>query len=265
MSALTKIVADKYFAVEQQKGQVPVSLLERSVFFEQPAVSLKSTLSNPQNLGIIAEYKRQSPSKGIIYTPNDVRRITTGYISAGASALSILTDVKYFGGSNDDVTIARKYNECPILRKDFTIDEYQIIEAKSIGADVILLIAAALDAKQIKQFTNFAHNLGLEVIVEIHDSEELDKLPPNVDVVGINNRNLKTMQVDITQSFELIKLLPPNVMKISESGITQPQSIVDLHKVGFNGFLMGEYFMKHRRPEIACAEFINNVQLLMNN
>ena len=186
MSALTKIVADKYFAVEQQKGQVPISLLERSVFFEQPAVSLKSTLSNPQNLGIIAEYKRQSPSKGIIYTPNDVRRITTGYISAGASALSILTDVKYFGGSNDDVTIARKYNECPILRKDFTIDEYQIIEAKSIGADVILLIAAALDAKQIKQFTNFAHNLGLEVIVEIHDSEELDKLPPNVDVVGIN-------------------------------------------------------------------------------
>ena len=265
MSALTKIIADKYFAVEQQKGQVPISLLERSVFFGQDAISLKNTLVATTNLGIIAEYKRQSPSKGIIYTPNDVRRITTGYIAAGASALSILTDIKYFGGSNDDITIARKYNECPILRKDFTIDEYQIIEAKSIGADAILLIAAALDAKQIKQFTAVAHNLGLEVIVEIHDSEELDKLPTDVDIIGINNRNLKTMRVDITQSFELIKQLPANAVKISESGISQAQSIIDLHKAGFNGFLMGEYFTKNDRPEVACAEFIKQVQLLIDN
>jgi indole-3-glycerol phosphate synthase len=193
------------------------------------------------------------------YAP--VERTTIGYMQAGASALSVLTDKPSFGGSNEDLTTARKYNFCPIIRKDFTIDEYQIIEAKSIGADAILLIAAILTPKETEQLCSFAHSLKMEVLLEVHDEKELKEHGgTGADLIGVNNRNLKTFDVSIDTSKRLASLIPDSVVKVSESGISDPKTIVELRKYGYQGFLMGENFMKHSRPEKAAREFVDELR-----
>jgi indole-3-glycerol phosphate synthase len=179
---------------------------------------------------------------------------------AGASALSILTDEKFFGGKNADLTEARKCNLCPILRKEFIIDEYQVTEAKSIGADAILLIAAVLEKDKIKSLAEHAFSLGMEVLLELHDEEEINKVPESIEIIGINNRDLKTFKVDIEQSKRMSKLLGNNVVKVAESGIDSVEVIVDLKKHGFNGFLMGEYFMKTSHPGKTCEAFIRKLK-----
>jgi len=260
MNILDQIIADKVVEVSRVKAVQTVKDLEQSTYFSRSCISLRQRLLRPDASGIIAEIKRQSPSQGIIHHNVDVVRISTGYIRAGASALSILTDYKYFGGRNEDLTKAREVNTCPILRKDFVIDEYQILEAKSIGADVILLIAAVLNPKEVKQLTDFAHSLGLEVLLEVHDEVELESnLACEVDVIGVNNRNLKTFQISLETSLRLLPMIPAAAIKISESGIDSPEAFLTLRKAGFQGFLMGQNFMKHEHPEEACRDFIQSI------
>jgi len=257
MNILDEIIAYKKQEVAQRKELYPVKLLEKSIHFGVPAVSLKKYLLRKDKCGIIAEIKRKSPSKGIINNNISIERTSIGYMQAGASALSVLTDEKYFGGSNEDLKEARRFNFCPILRKEFIVDDYQVLEAKSIGADAILLIAAALDPDKIRSFSELAKSLGLEVLMEVHGEEELaGNLHDSVDIIGVNNRDLKTFNTDIENSVALAEKIPANYVKISESGIHQPEDIIHLKKFGFQGFLMGEHFMKQSRPEKACAEFI---------
>jgi len=264
MNALEKIVLEKMKQVKEEKLLFPVELLERSIYFKSECISLKKYLQRKDKCGIIAEIKKKSPALGAINPYIKVEKLSIGYMQAGACALSVLTDKKFFGGSNADLTTARKYNFCPIIRKDFVIDEYQITEAKSIGADAILLIAAILTKKQIKQFTEKAHSLGLEVILELHAEHELEKVIPEIDIIGINNRNLETMHIDIATSRSMAELIPEGFLKISESGIDDPQTVVELTKLGYSGFLIGSYFMKYPEPEKACAEFIQQIQKLKN-
>ncbi|HCD88873.1 MAG TPA: indole-3-glycerol phosphate synthase TrpC, partial [Algoriphagus sp.] len=249
MNILEKIIVDKYKEVAERKSLVPVKLLEKSTFFEGKVVSMKKYVTHPEKSGIISEFKRKSPSKGMINGAASVETVSIGYMQAGASALSILTDKDYFGGSNEDLKIARKFNFCPILRKDFVVDEYQIIEAKSIGADCILLIAAALEPEKLKSLAYFAKSLGLEVLLEVHDGDELaQSINDGVDLIGVNNRNLKTFEVSIDTSLELVDKIPSSFIKISESGISDPNTLIKLKKAGFDGFLIGENFMKSSRP-----------------
>jgi indole-3-glycerol phosphate synthase len=263
MSILDQIIDHKRKEVSDRKSLYPPKLLEQSIFFLSPTVSLKKYVTRTDKSGIIAEFKRRSPSKGIINQYASIERTTIGYMQAGASALSVLTDKTFFGGSNEDLTLVRKYNFCPILRKDFTVDEYQILEAKSIGADAILLIAAALDPSQAKRLADFAHSFGLEVLLEVHDSLELqNNLEVGADLIGVNNRNLKTFEVSVETSKKLGALIPDEVVKVSESGISDPETIVDLKQYGYRGFLIGENFMKHTRPEVAAAEFIDQLNKL---
>lgn len=259
MNILDQIIAHKHNEVEQNKELYPIRLLEKSVYFNSQPVSLKKYLTREDKSGIIAEIKKQSPSIGVINKYADIEKISIGYMQAGASALSVLTDSRYFGGSNKDLTTARQFNFCPVLRKDFIINAYQIIEAKSIGADAILLIAAVLTKQQIKEFTHLAHELGMEVLLEVHALSELNKAIDDVDVIGVNNRDLTTMSIDIEHSVRLSALLPPDKIKVSESGIDSPEKIHYLRDAGYQGFLMGSYFMKHSQPHIACKEFIKKL------
>lgn len=260
MSMLDKIIAHKKREVEECKTLYPATLLEKSIFFETPVVSMKSYLRRPDKDGIIAEFKRRSPSKGLLNRSASPERVTIGYMQAGASALSVLTDREFFGGSNEDLMTARKFNFCPILRKDFVIDEYQIIEAKSIGADAVLLIAAALEPDACKRLAVFAHQLGLEVLLEVHDETECRSHGRcGADMVGVNNRNLRSFEVSLETSKKLSGKIEAEV-KISESGITGPHDIVELREYGFEGFLIGENFMRHSRPEIAAREFIEGLR-----
>lgn len=263
MNILEKIIADKYREVAERKSLIPVKLLEKSIFFDGKVVSMKKYVTDPEKSGIIAEFKRKSPSKGLINGAASVEQVSIGYMQAGASALSVLTDQEYFGGSSEDLKVARKFNFCPILRKDFVVDEYQIIEAKSIGADCVLLIAAALEPEKLKSLAYFAKSLGLEVLLEVHDGEELEKsLNDGVDLVGVNNRNLKTFDVSIDTSLELVSAIPSSFVKISESGISDPKTLIELKKAGFDGFLIGENFMKSSRPEQAAYNFIKEFKKL---
>ncbi len=266
MNILDQIIAHKRTEVAERKSLYPVKLLEKSIYFSTPAVSLKKYLLRPDKSGIIAEIKRKSPSKGDINRYVSVERTSIGYMQAGASALSVLTDTQFFGGKNEDLTAARKFNFCPILRKDFTVDEYQLIEAKSIGADAVLLIAAVLEPKEITQLAQMAHSLGLEVLLEVHNREELERsLSPHVDLVGVNNRNLKDFTVSVETSAQLAEFIPSQFLKVSESGISQPQTIRRLKTLGFHGFLIGETFMKNSRPEKACAAFVEELKQLENS
>jgi indole-3-glycerol phosphate synthase len=263
MNILDEIIAQKYKEVAERKELYPVKLLEKSLYFETACLSMERYLLRPDKSGIIAEIKRKSPSKGDINPYVSVERTSIGYMQAGASALSILTDSNYFGGKNEDLVTARKYNYCPILRKDFMVDEYQVVEAKSIGADAILLIAAALPAKRVQELGAFARSLGMEVLLEVHSLEELqESFCKEVTMVGVNNRNLKTFRTDIGLSFELANHIPAGVTKVSESGLSKPQTLVDLQEAGYNGFLIGETFMQHARPEQAAAEFIKELRAL---
>jgi indole-3-glycerol phosphate synthase len=257
MTILAEIVAYKRKEVEEREATHPIKLLEQSLYFNSDCMSLKKYILREDKSGIIAEFKRKSPSKGIINAYADVEKVTIGYMQAGASALSVLTDNHFFGGKNEDLITARKFNFCPILRKDFS--EYQIIEAKSIGADAILLIAAILTKEKISRFSKLAFQLGMEVLLEVHTQEELDKYIPEISLVGINNRNLNTFEVDFENSIRLANQLPKNTLKIAESGISNPQRIAELKSHGFDGFLIGENFMKTAEPEVTAKKFIKQI------
>jgi indole-3-glycerol phosphate synthase len=260
MNILDEIIQHKSLEVAERKSLFPVKLLEQSSYFQSPVVSLKEYVQREDKSGIIAEIKRKSPSKGDINPDVSVERTSTGYVQAGASALSILTDKKFFGGTNEDLLLARKFNSCPILRKDFVIDEYQIIEAKSIGADAILLIAAALDPKEVYELARFARSLQLEILMEVHNEKELqDNIEAKVDLIGVNNRDLKSFVTDIGISKRLANLIPNHVVKVSESGIEKTDTIIELKKYGYQGFLMGQNFMQNSIPEKACKEFIDKL------
>ena len=260
MNILKEIIAYKKKEVAENKSLYPEKLLKKSIYFDTPTVSLKKYLLREDKEGIIAEIKRKSPSKGDINTYISVEQISIGYMQAGASALSVLTDTKYFGGKNEDLTVARKFNYCPILRKEFIIDEYQITESKSIGADAILLIAAALSPAKAKSLAKYAKSLGLEVILEITKKEDKAFFNEYIDIVGVNNRDLETFEVDIDRSIKAAKFIPKSFLKISESGISSAKTIRQLKKLGYNGFLIGETFMKTSRPAKACEKLIRSIK-----
>jgi indole-3-glycerol phosphate synthase len=263
MNILEEIIQSKYKEVQERKISSPISELEKSTYFTRPTFSLKESVLREDKSGIIAEIKRRSPSKGDINTTVSVAQTSVGYAAAGASALSILTDKKYFGGSSEDLTLARSLNTCPILRKDFVVDEYQIIEAKSIGADAILLIAAALTPKEVKTLTTFAHSLRLEVLLEVHNEAELiDNENVSVDLLGVNNRDLKSFKTDIGISKRLASLISNDRVKVSESGIESPDTILELENYGYIGFLMGQNFMQEKSPELACKNFVSDLNAL---
>jgi len=258
MTILDKITADKIKEVALRKSLIPVSQLEQSVLFERATASLAKAVR--AGSGIIAEHKRRSPSKSVINNSLSVQDVASGYEQAGVSGMSVLTDGKYFGGSLDDLLLARAAAQFPLLRKEFIVDEYQILEAKAYGADAILLIAATLSRKQIEQFSTFAKGIGLDVLCESHNEEELQKsIMPSVDMLGINNRNLKTFEVSLETSKELIKQIPDEFVKVSESGISSVAAIKELKPHGFQGFLIGENFMKTDNPGESAATFINQL------
>ena len=259
---LDEIVAYKRKEIANRKSLTPTKLLEQSIYFDTPVVSLVDFLNRSDQEGIIAEFKRQSPSKGAINSYADVETVSIGYMQAGAAALSILTDTHFFGGKNEDLTLARKYNYAPILNKNFVIDEYQIIEAKSIGADAVLLIAECLTKKEINQLASLAKRIGLEVLLELHTADQLDKIDAHIDLVGVNNRNLKTFEVDIEQSLAIAEKIPTSLTKVAESGIRKPSTIIQMRQFGFKGFLIGELFMQEARPEEACLRFIQQLKKL---
>lgn len=258
MNILDKIVAHKKEQLLIRKIMVPVDQILRSKYFDEPCLSFTQGLLDKSKTGIIAEFKRKSPSRGFINQYADVVEITKKYTAAGASALSVLTDNEYFGGSTEDLVLARE-NKIPILRKEFIIDPYQILTSKAMGADAILLIAAILDPQQVQSFAGSAKKLGLQILLEIHDESELGHICDEVDMIGINNRNLKNFKVDINQSINLSNKIPPGKIKIAESGITSPQVMKDLREAGFDGFLIGETFMKEEDPGLAFENFIKQL------
>ncbi len=259
MNILDTIIAHKKIEVAQAKARTSISELEKMHFFAQPTLSLKKFLLDETKTGIIAEYKRQSPSKGIINNTTTVEEVTAAYAAHGASGISVLTDNHFFGGSLQDL-LAATINEVPLLRKDFMIDEYQFIEAKAHGAEVVLLIAACLSPQRVKELAMVAKNLGLEVLLEIHNHEELEHICDEVDLVGVNNRNLKDFIVNIDASIELIKHIPASKVAVAESGISNTDTIVTLRNAGFKGFLIGENFMKQTKPSIAFADFVTELK-----
>jgi indole-3-glycerol phosphate synthase len=260
MSILDTIVAHKQKEIQSAKKNVSYKSLEESEHFHRQVLSFKDFLLDPRRTGIIAEFKRKSPSKGIINDKVSVESVTTGYAAAGASALSVLTDQQFFMGDQADLLQARKANNIPILRKDFMIDEYQVIEAKSMGADIILLIAAILTPERIQQLSSLAKSLGLNVLLEVHNLEELQRsIVPALDAIGVNNRNLADFTVSVDTSYQLVEHIPSEFMKISESAISNPETIRQLKKAGFNGFLIGENFMKQADPGMAMQEFVKEL------
>jgi indole-3-glycerol phosphate synthase len=259
MNILDTIIESKKAEVARQKATVSVEALESSDLFKRKTFSLKQFLLDEHKTGIIAEFKRKSPSKGIINDTADVMEVTTAYTVNGASCLSILTDKDFFGGSVEDLKTAR-VNNIPILRKDFMIDEYQITEARAMGADVILLIAACLSPARVKELAEFAKSLQLEVLLEIHTEDELQHICDATEIVGINNRDLKTFTVDINRSIELGKKISADKIKIAESGINNIDTICTFKNAGFKGFLIGENFMKAPNPTIAFADFVQQLK-----
>ncbi len=261
MNILDKIVQHKRKEVAERKELYPVKLLETSIFFSSPCVSLSNYIKRPDKSGIIAEIKRQSPSKGPINPYVSIEATSIGYMQAGASALSILTDHKFFGGKNEDLSLAREMNYCPILRKDFVLEEYQIVEARSLGADAILLIAAILEPAQLKRLATFASSLGMESLMEVHSLAELEQhLNDQVDLVGVNNRDLTTFSVSLETSFSMAEHIPGEFTKVAESGISEPEDILQLATYGYEGFLIGERFMQHAQPHKACEQFIQKLR-----
>lgn len=259
MNILEKIIGHKKVEVAEAKIATPVQELERRSFFGRQPLSLTASLRDPTKTGIIAEFKRRSPSKGLINGTSSVVDVTRGYADAGAACLSVLTDRNFFGGASTDLEEAR-VNAIPILRKDFIIDEYQILEAKAMGADVILLIAACLKPKVVRQLAHIAASLGLEVLLEIHNEDELEHICEETPIVGVNNRDLKTFTVDIERSIQLSHQIPPGKLLIAESGINRVETIWHMRDSGFHGFLVGEHFMKEQNPAIAFASFVQQLK-----
>ena len=256
---LEEIVAHKRIEVAEQKEQVPArklyAIVEKMMADGVENRSMAKAL-NEDAYGIIAEFKRKSPSKGWIKEEGKPEVIPPSYEQNGAAALSILTDEKFFGGSMEFIKTVRPLVNIPILRKDFIIDEYQLFQAREIGADAVLLIAADLKKEEAKMLTSLAHELKLEVLLEMHSLEELDYAELDVDMVGINNRNLGSFHTDVQNSFDMISRLPEEKVKVSESGINNPEVIKLLRGAGYRGFLMGEYFMRQVDPGQALCDFV---------
>lgn len=259
MDILSQIVNDKRIEVNLRKQLIPIKQLEQSILFERETVSLAKKLKNSTS-GIIAEHKRRSPSKQVINHDLNVFDVAKGYQDAGVCGMSVLTDGKYFGGSLDDLLTARASSNLPLLRKEFIIDIYQIIEAKAYGADVILLIAAILTKEEIKTFSELAKSLNMDVLLEVHNQTELHKsIMPSLDMLGVNNRNLKTFEVSLETSKQLSDLIPNDFVKVSESGISSIQAIKTLQPFGYKGFLIGENFMKTNNAGKSANQFIQTL------
>ena len=259
MNILDKIVADKRREIALKKSLIPASQLKSSALFSTKTFSLSQNLLNSAT-GIIAEHKRRSPSKAIINQDLNIEDVAKGYEEAGVSGISVLTDGKYFGGSLEDLIYARASVNIPILRKEFIIDPYQLLEAKAHGADVILLIAAVLSKDELNNLADFARQLNLEVLLEIHNETELEKsVNAKPDMIGVNNRNLKTFEVSLDTSKKLANLIPSEFVKVSESGISSIEAIQDLKNYGYKGFLIGENFMKTDDPGFHASEFIKKL------
>jgi len=261
MTILDKIIEFKRSELEKSISSLPVYKLEKSMFYGREVNSMSKSLLDNERTGIIAEFKRKSPSKGTINKDAMPQIVADGYFAAGASGVSVLTENEFFGGSVADLLQVRLNKMIPILRKDFVFTEYQVIEAKSIGADAVLLIAAVLQKDILFNLAKLANNLGLEVIMEVHDEPELEKYNRYINIIGVNNRDLKTFKVDTDISVGLAEKIPAGVVKISESGIANVSEILKLRKAGYNGFLMGERFMAETDPVGAFSSFINNLKI----
>lgn len=258
MNILDKIIANKREEVLHSRQHRPLSSLSSQAFYRRMTNKVKPDETG-KGPGIIAEFKRRSPSRGLIHAEAEAVRVALAYERAGAAAMSILTDRAFFGGSLSDLEQVRR--ACPelvLLRKDFIVDPYQLHEASAHGADMVLLIAAVLDRSEVEELTLEADSLGLQVLFEIHHQQELEKFHPKITLVGVNNRDLKTFQVDTTRSLELIRALPTGVIPVSESGLSDPGEVRKLMQAGFQLFLMGENFMKEKDPGEACRRFIRN-------
>lgn len=258
MDILNRIVDHKKAEVTGARQKTPIRELENSQWFNRSVNSFTTRLKDLRCSGIIAEFKKKSPSKSNINLSALIEDVAPAYVEAGAAGLSILTDEHFFGGHNDFLIRARQLlPHTPLLRKEFIIDEYQILEAKSIGADMILLIAEILTKEEVFGFTSLARSLGLEVLLELHSESQLDKYCQEVSIVGVNNRDLKTFSVDYDRSKRLFNALPVDVPKIAESGLRDWQTLVMLHEHGFHGFLIGEQFMKFPDPGAVCRDMID--------
>jgi indole-3-glycerol phosphate synthase len=259
MDILSKIIADKQKEVQLKKQVVPAAQLEKATLFSRKSESLAKALKNSTS-GIIAEHKRRSPSKAVINQDTNIAQVARGYAKAGVCGMSVLTDLKYFGGSLEDLLLARASVQIPLLRKEFIIDPYQIIEAKAHGADVILLIAAVLKRAEIKSLSELAKSLGMEVLLEVHNKAELERsIMPSLDLLGVNNRNLKTFEVSLETSKSLAAEIPGDFIKVSESGISSTGAISELRSYGYQGFLIGENFMKTPDPGASAELFIQQM------
>ena len=260
MKILDKIIEDKKIEINKLLSNSSISKLENSHLFSRKCISLKESIKN-NNSGIICEFKRRSPSNQNINYISSLSDVVSGYEEAGAAGLSILTNKKYFDGDTQDIIDIRDISNLPILRKEFIISEYQVIEAKSIGSDAILLIASILSEEEIIGYSSLAKSIGLEVLLEIHSEDELYKISgDDIDIVGVNNRNLDTLEIDLNNSVELYGKIPSKFIKISESGISEVESILKLKEVGYNGFLIGEKFMKTRNPMESAHDFIKKIE-----
>jgi indole-3-glycerol phosphate synthase len=260
MTILDEIIAYKKTEVKERKSQVPFRKLEQYDYFQREIISLINYLADPSKTSIIAEFKKLSPSKGMINEHAKPEEVVKGFTEGGASGISVLTDQKFFGGSAEDLIRARKVTSIPLLRKDFLINEYQVVESRAIGADAILLIAACLSIQQLKDLARTAKSLGLQIIMEIHKLSELSLINEFIDIVGVNNRDLETFRVDINISAELVTKIPSDFLKISESGIDKVENIKKLKGYGYNGFLIGEFFMKEKDPVKSFKEFTDELR-----
>ena len=266
MDILLKIVEHKRKVVSEKKERVPASVLEEKMGFNRLPVSLVNSLKKNRGSGIVAEFKRRSPSKDAINLDASVEDVARGYEKAGACAVSVLTDTLFFGGTTYDLETVRSSVQLPVLRKDFIIDEYQVLETKAIGADVILLIASILTPEECRKFGDIARSIGLEVLMEVREREEIvSHMNEFVDVVGVNNRDLKTFEVNINRSLDLAPHIPEGISKISESGLSEIGAIRKLQTAGFDGFLIGESFMRTENPGTACSKFISAIRKEVNS
>ena len=259
MNILDRIVAGKRTEIAERKMLVPVKKLEEFPLFAPDRNSLAESIMDTSKSGIIAEFKRRSPSAGLINGQAEPGRVVAGYFRNGASGASVLTDKMFFSGDCNDLSSAREACCGPILRKDFIIDEYQVIESRATGADAILLIAAILGKKSVASLGKLARQLGLEVLLEIHSINETDLIDCSTSIIGVNNRNLDTFETDVAASVNMIGHLPAEMIKISESGISSPEVIRKLKAMGYHGFLVGETFMKAADPAEELLNFIKSI------
>lgn len=259
MDILEKIISYKKKELEVRKRSVPVRELENSIFFKRDMPSFHKAIALP-GPSVIGEFKRKSPSKGIINIHSDIGQVALEYEKAGLAAMSVLTDKKYFGGDEQDIRNAAGVLKIPVLRKDFIICEYQIVESRSIGASAILLIASVLTKKEVDSFSELASSFGMDVLFEIHDEEDLDKISGNIKIAGINNRNLRTFEIDLERSARMLELLPGEMLKVAESGIRSYLDAKKLYEMGFDAFLIGEFFMKEGSPGNAAGEFVKELK-----